>query len=155
MFYSKLTRKEKEDKLIKTKKLKNSIEFGNNPESKKMIIAWKEFMKLPYAEQARRRQEWEKYYQEVKHTPIYALFQAQREADARKDSGEVIALAKQAKEMRKNGDHITLLKPKFVDPWEFSQGWVKAYEDCIKAIDELNADLNMPDIEEANSVWNQ
>lgn len=169
MYAVKLTRKEKEDKFFRLKRLKDELEFDNNPkrehpESKRVIVSWKAFLKLPYSEQEKIRKEWDQYYAEVKLTPIYLMLQAQKEAyrtmisksewpeERNKAKQRFTELAKESRLMRENGDDITLPKPKSIDPWEYDKNWVKAYKDCEKAISDLNQEMNNLD-EEAQSVW--
>lgn len=154
--YQKSTKRQLEDKLIKLTKIKEDIEKdpkNEHPESVKQMRAWKMFKALPYAEQSMRWAEWGKYYEQVKETPAYALFQAQREAAEAKQMNRVIELSREARQMRLNNDHITLPKPPFVDPWSLERGWVKSYLDCEKQIFLLRDELRAPDAEETKEVW--
>lgn len=157
MYYQKLTKKEKEDTLLRIMKHKNDIEndsYGKHPDSKREIAAWRKYLALPYGEQARIRRQWMNYYTQVQKTPIYELFQEQRRALFTKNFARAKDLADQARLMRENGDIITLVKPTSIDPWEFDFGWVKAYNDCEKRIQELREDLNAPELQEQQEVWN-
>lgn len=158
MAWQKQSKKDLEDRLIKIKRIKSCLETGQKPYGNRVsmgiISEWESFIKLTHPEQMKIWADWEKYYQDVKETPSYALFQEQRAAEAKKDWARVKDLAEQAKEMRKNGDHITLKKPSTVDPWEYNYGVVKFYKDCEKAIEEMNRELNMPELEEASNIFN-
>jgi hypothetical protein len=170
MYYQKLTKSQKEDKLRDVMKLKNEIEFDNNPihsrrhpESRIAIVEWKEFLKLPAPEQERRKRAWVKYYEDVKTTPIFALFQEMRvslrlltskDPEVAKEARmRVRELSEQSQRMQANGDLSTLEKPPFADPWEMERGWVQSYQDCERVIKELQRDLSVDVSGEAQDVW--
>lgn len=162
MAHNKLRRNEIKDKIAKLTRLKDDLELnlgylGNkHSASVEEIKAWKEYCNLSYKEQTERKRAWSDYYENVKETPIYALFQEQKKAMASGNILRVKDLAKQARLMRINGDTETLTKPKFMDPDEFDRGWVKAYRDYDWMIKQLNLDLS----DEGNSneikeVWDE
>lgn len=156
MYYQKLTKKEKEDRLIRIMRKKNDIEhdYANiHPDSKKEMTAWRKYMDMPYEVKARIKRQWDNYYLEVHKSPICALFQEQRRALTARNFARAKDLADQARQMRENGDVVTVLKPTSIDPWEFNWGWVKDYLDCEKRIKELQDDLNAPEAQEQQEVW--
>ncbi len=175
--YNKLTNSQKEDKILKLTRLLNEIEFDSNPDrdrhahpdSKLEIAKWRKFCALPKQDQLKLLEEWKVYYENVKQSPVYDLFQEQRKAmDFTKVNNEPIEeqaklkqerwqrireLGQQARLMRENGDLNTVTKPSSIDPWEFNQGWVKAYKDCEQAIKDLKAEVSMGDPEDVKGVW--
>lgn len=146
--------KEKLDKLIKAK---NHLEEGKSPEGSKesatAISEWRSYWKLPQAQRSKIINDWDNYYKEMKETPMYALFIEQREAAHKGIWSRVKELAEQAKEMQLDGAHITIQKPFFTDPWEFSHGYVKTFLDLEKRILELSDELNLDSVKEAQGAW--
>ena len=124
------------------KKLQDEKNFLlNDPKgygSKKVLEAWFRWNRLSHDEQVKILNEWTKYYEEVKETPMYALFQEQRKAAKENNWGRVRELADQAREMRKNGDDITLTKPTSIDPWDFNHNMdIKAYNELDEKLKKL------------------
>lgn len=157
MFLPKLTNKQKEDLLLKLVRKLREIEFdpqGKHPESKKQMTAYKIFMSLPIEQKVSIRQQWTRYYELVKESPIYSLFQEQRIAAKNNDWYRVKELAQDVRLMRENNDIVTIKKPTSIDPWEFDWGWVKDFHTIEKRIKEIKEDLNAPDLAEQNEVWN-
>jgi len=159
MFYQQLSKREKEDKLHRIIKLKDEIEEGRGPrgnkESKKMIAAWKAFIKLPYTEQSRQRAEWKQYYEECRKTISYDIYQECKEALRKNNMTRLRALLTELREMQINEALNSLPKPRTTDPWEFERGWVKAYQECEIIIRDLKRELDVPEVEEAAKIWSQ
>lgn len=156
MFNAKVTIKEKENRLINIIKLRDDIEHDykkEHPESIEMLKAYHSFEKLSDKQRQENIKAWNEYYAAVKETPIYALFKEQREAARQENTPRLKDLALQARQMKAKGDHITLEKPKGIDPWEFNQGWVMAWKDCIKEIELLRKDLAVSDQEKEQKLW--
>ncbi len=151
-----MTIKEKENRLANLVSLKQDIEQDpdrKHPESLQMLKAYHAWGKLSDKDRQASIKAWRDYYDAVKESPIYALFQAQREAASKGDHRRLKDLASQARVMRLKGDHITLDKPLGIDPWEFNQGWVRAWLDCQQEIESLRKDLAIPEQEEAREIW--
>jgi len=103
-----------------------------------MLLAWRQFLKLPYIEQKRRKDEWEEYYNKVRQTNAYLIFLKQRDAGAANDHATVRELANVAKAMRLDGSNTEVPMPRHIDPYEFESGTiVKTYKDIERAIKEL------------------
>jgi len=168
MYQNKVSKRDKEGKLKEYKRTLNEIEIGydgknctcelehyGNNESKAQIEAWRYFWKISLDERVKMREEWETYYSEVKETPIYALFMEQRDAMSKNNYARVKDLSKQAKEMYKNGDHITLQKPNYIDPSEFDRGYVRAYRNIKKAITTLEQETDFVGNQEEKGAWGE
>ncbi len=112
----------------------------NDPDnlgSKEVLEAWFKWNRLSHDEQLKILNYWEKYYEDVKQTPSYMIFQEQREAAAKNDWGRVKELALDAKKIKENKDYV-LAKPTSIDPWDFNHNMdIKAYEDIEEMIKEL------------------
>jgi hypothetical protein len=141
----------KADRINLLEKLRDFIiKFENGSDTGKELEAWRKWNLLGHEKQLKILAEWEKYYKEVQETPIYALFQEQRLAASKNDWGRVKELADQAREMRKNGDDITLTKPTSIDPWEFNHsGTIKCYLEAQEKIKELT---NYPDLKKDDEL---
>lgn len=148
MFYSKMTKQEKDDAFRKANFAKRKLDNHTT------VIAWKQFLQLSYAEQMRIREEWEVYYKEVAQSPIAVMTMDANKA--LKKNNRVLAqdLLKQIKQMRKNGDAIIIKKPTSPEPAEFDYGdVVMAYKNCDRTIKELSGYPNTEEIEAAKKVW--
>jgi hypothetical protein len=145
------------DKINKLVRKKNNLESGlepdGNKDSAKIIAQWKSFMKFPIPEQTRIRVEWDKYYSEVKESPIYALVMEQRNAASKNNWIRVIDLAEQAKQMKLDGNHTTIPKPLFPDPWDFSFGYVRDYISLERRIIELSGQVNVYSAQTAKDAF--
>lgn len=135
MFSTKLTKLEREDKLSRLfaeKKLHEDRFY-------KEIEDWKQLITLPVEVQIKRKEVWDKYFEEVRSgSPSYALYQEQHQAFLAKDWKKVKSLSQQAREIRENGDVETIKKPSFPDPEVLSLGVViRTYLTLLKGIREL------------------
>ena len=166
--YNKLTRSQKEDRLLALQRLKDEIEFDNNPlnqhpESREELKKWRLFKALEPRQQQKIWDEWDSYYKEVTFSPAYQLFfelkfllksLGNEDKDVVREAFERIKeLSQQARDMAKNNDLNTVKKPTSIDPWDFQRGWVKSYQDCELRIKEIQTDLNLGNTEEAQEVW--
>lgn len=120
------------------KRLQRAIAQREQLEQQDMIKALHAWEEAPQNVKARIINEWDQYYKNVDQTPIYALFQEQREAMSRRDYGRVKELADEARRMREDGNHITLEKPRSIDPFDYQHHpLIKAYRRVNKQIKEL------------------
>lgn len=128
-----MSKKDKATLLRKLNRLKREMQqdpFYND---------WQVWLLLPDEQKKEIQEKWDKYYEDVKETPIYALFQEQREAARKNNYTRVKELAAESREMRKNGDHITLEKPKATDPFEYNNStFVHNYRSLKRKISDLN-----------------
>jgi hypothetical protein len=74
------------------------------------------FIKLPVREQQRIFDLWEKYYEDVKGTTQYQLYQAMREAYAKRNFGRFKELQAEMQQMQKDEVIPELKKPPYVEP---------------------------------------
>lgn len=131
------------DKLDLLEKYKHNFsEIQQNP----MVKKWKEFLRLPYSQQQKIRQEWDQYFKDVRDTIAYARFQDQKQAFKEGDFKRVKELAEEARQQMIDNDY-QLKMPDGIDPWEFDfNGDIKRYKWLEGKIRELqwmdNTDLN-------------
>lgn len=115
----------------------------NNFGTRITLEAWFKWNALSHEDQLKILTDWDKYYEDVKRTPSYMIFQEQREASRKGNLTRVKELAQDARKIKENKDYI-LKKPTSIDPWEFSNNEaIKAYEQLQKVIKELT---NYPDV---------
>lgn len=127
-----------------------------HPESKKLLEEYESFNALPYALQEQRRQRWAKYYIDVRETPAYALFMAQREAASSNNHGRVSELGREAGRMSEAGANQTVDKPPFRDPDELYQNaWIRDFRKAMWEISEIKKKLGSVADEEAEEVFTE
>lgn len=120
--------------LARLQKARRAIEM--HEEGGKVIREWKTFLAYPDAEKARRYNEWDQYYADVKKSVIYEMFMAQRKAFAENNHMRVRELANEIRGVYESGE-ITKT-PNFTDPWELhNSGWVRTYRGIEKDIRSL------------------
>lgn len=112
----------------------------NDPDnlgSRKILEKWFAWNKLSHDKQLKILADWDKYYKEIKETPSYLIFQAQRKAASQGNWVRVKELAKDAAEIKKNKDYV-LQKPTSIDPWDFNQDQdIKGYIEIEEKMKEL------------------
>lgn len=118
------------------------------------VREWKKFLSLSYAEQNKIRKEWDNYYSEVRESPIYALYQAQKNALLQNRLYDVKELANEAKRMREDENSRTVEKPKYTDPFVYDFGaTVRAYRETERRIKELLDTAVEDDSKELSSIF--
>jgi len=138
-----MTKAEREAMYSRAKK---GIDFlltdPNNWGTRITLEAWFKWNDLSHNDQVKILNDWDKYYEDVKQTPSYMIFQEMRKASRKGNITRVKELANDAKQIRENKDYI-LKKPTSIDPWEFRNNEaIKAYEQLQEVIKELT---NYPD----------
>ena len=109
------------------------------------------FRKLPYVEQQKIREEWDKYYKDVKDTPVYAMYCLMKEAFLKNDFGGVKVLSNTLREMKENEEVSTIAKPRSSDPYELENNvHANAYLNVVDAIIALQEDK-----EDDNDIFGQ
>jgi len=121
----------------------------NNIGTRKELEAWFTWNRLSIEEQRKILNAWSKYYEDIKQTPSYLIFQEQRAVSMHGDWARVKELAQDARNIRENKDYV-LKKPTSIDPWEFRHSeTIKAYERLQIVIKELT---NYPEADQEESL---
>lgn len=143
---STFTKAEKEITLTK------AIETKNFLDKTLVIKEWKNFVSLPYSQQRKIRNDWEKYLNDVKESITYGIVTEQKKALRHGDITRVKELAAELRAMKENGQLFFIDRPKSVDPFDFDYGAeVRAYKAIVAKIKELST--SSFSIEQQQDVW--
>ncbi len=134
----KLTKPQREALYAKLKKQREYLLTDpNNLGSREVLEKWFKWNILSHDEQLKVLADWDKYYEDVKETPSYMIFQEQRIAASKNDWGRVKELAQDARKIKENKDYV-LKKPTSIDPWDFNQNMdIKGYLEIEEKMKEL------------------
>lgn len=110
----------------------------------KTYMAWNE---LPQVEQIRIRKAWSSYYEKVKTTPSFKDFFQMKECWEMRNMKKLKELVSRARK-RLGENNFQLIKPKEIDPWEFSHGLYFKYDTVYNKIKWIDKQLmGVQDIE--------
>jgi hypothetical protein len=143
-----VTKKQLKNKLMYLEALKGRLERGMDlidgqlvPKAVNMVGKMLRYRALPQAEREQIANDWEGYYDLVKHSRAYERYQEQRQAYRENRMDRVRGLAAEARQdLEQKTDWIP--KPSSVDPDEFSRHYdCQRYWRTIKAINDTKEAL--------------
>lgn len=104
---------------MQSKPTKTIFEIKSELEKIPVVKEYIKFNNLSPRDQQYIWNQWNQYYEDVKKTPTYALYQAIREAFGAKDMARFRMLQKEMKQMKQDGIIPSLTQPKGLDPMTF------------------------------------